>query len=118
MSTPVPAAHRGARVADIIVTVVLSAVLVVGSLSAAYTSIFGFAMATDSCFERCREEYVGDAFVASWGSVVVALLVTPIAVVVSAIKRKPMFVWPLLGIGIVVAGFAAAFHYVDLAQGN
>ena len=117
-SAPLPAAARAHSTADIVATALLSTALAMGSLFAGYVSLFAFGMSTDGCFERCREEYVGDAYAAAWGGIGLALLVTLIGVVWAGTKRKPMFIWPLLGIGIVVAGFVVAFGFIDLAMGN
>lgn len=117
-SVPPPVAPRAHNSVDIVVTAVLSALLTAGSLLAGYVTLFAFAMSTDGCFDRCREEYVGRAFGAAWGGIGLAFLVTLAGVVWAGIKRKPMFLWPLVGIGIVVAGFTVAFDFIDTAMGN
>jgi hypothetical protein len=105
------------RVMDWVLTTVVSALLLVGSGLVFYFSLF-LAMATDSCFERCREEYIGYAWAVTWGGIAVALKLTLVGVTVGAVRRRLMVVWPLLGIAIVVVSVVVGANLADAAAGR
>jgi hypothetical protein len=71
----------------------------------------GFAvMATDGCGgtpDKCDYGLINGAYVVAWGAIALAILVALVGIVVSAVKRRTMFIWPLIGGVILVAGMVA-----------
>ncbi|MFT4199968.1 hypothetical protein [Gordonia sp. (in: high G+C Gram-positive bacteria)] len=105
---PVPAPRRpmgAARIADLVATVVLSLIGLTAALLAAYLTLF-FAMATDGCSAtNCRTDLVGWAYLVSWGGAGLGVAVILAGVIASAVRRRVMFLWPLLGTALTVGGF-------------
>ncbi len=108
--------HR--HTADLVASAVLSTLLLLGGFALGYITLFFFAMSTDGCHERCREEFVGAAFTAQWLSVGLAVLVNAGGVIYAAVKERPMVTWPLIGMGVLTVGTIIAFQFIDKAMGN
>ena len=118
MTSPAEPSGKRRHTADLIGTAVLSALLLLSGLLIGYTTMFWFAMSTDGCHERCREEFVGAAFTAQWLSVGLAVLVNAGGVIYAAVKERPMVTWPLIGMGVLTVGTIIAFQFIDKAMGN
>lgn len=112
-----PPQAGGRRTADVVATVVLSVVLVLGSVLALGFSFFFVAITVD-CDEPCRTDLLSWAYVVTWGGIGLTLLGTVVAVWVSAARRRVMFVWPLLGIGCVVIFEIVALSLVHAVMGS
>lgn len=97
---------------DVICTAILSAVLLMVAAGAAWLSLF-FAFAADKCpSDGCQPvPYRVDAFIypVTWGGIGLALLIGAVGPFLSAWRRWRMFFWPLIAIGIVIAGLMAGF---------
>ncbi len=121
LAQPGPPAPRPAdtgRVVDIILTVLFLGVLLAGSAFIGYVTLFVYAMATDGCHGQCREEYLTPAFLVQWGGIALGVVVAIGGVILGAVKRWLMLVWPLVGIGLVLAATATAFALVNYAVGR
>ncbi|NNG96266.1 hypothetical protein [Gordonia araii] len=107
---PNRAPMTGWRIADIIATIVATVVFGVLAALAAYVTVF-FVMMGGSCHSGadCSTDLIGWAYLVSWGGAAVASLVVTVGVVVGAVRRKVMVVWPLAGTVIVIATFAAGY---------
>ncbi|WP_040871171.1 hypothetical protein [Nocardia exalbida] len=106
---PVPArpaaGQRAARTWDVVLAVVLYCVAAVLGLAAAYFTVF-FALATDPCgLDNCRTDYLGWAFVVSWGGTAFAIVGVTGMLILAAVKRWYMWYWPVLAIVLIVASF-------------
>ncbi|WP_248488946.1 hypothetical protein [Tsukamurella sp. PLM1] len=91
-------------VLDIIAGCTFWAVLSLLGMCAVYFSFF-FAMAADGCYSATRcphEELIGTGMVTVWGGVAAALLIALVGSLVSLVRRRCFWYWPLLGIPIVV----------------
>jgi hypothetical protein len=90
---------------DLVLTPLLGVALLLGS--AATFAFSGFAvMATDGCGgtpERCDFSTINTAYVVAWGGIALALVVGVLGIIIAAVKRKPMFIWPAVGLVILVA---------------
>jgi hypothetical protein len=98
-----PIRHRST--ADIVVTSVLGALLLTACLVAFWLSLL-FAMATDSC-NPCNMGYGNWAYPVAWGGIAVSVLLASVGVTLAAVRQSIMWVWPALGLVIVVGSFIA-----------
>lgn len=89
----------GFLVADIILTVVLALGLMLLSLFA-LLMVFLSPMATDRCYPDCGRG-VDVAWAAMWMALPVGVIVAIGGVVLAAVKRRVMFIWPLIG-GVII----------------
>jgi hypothetical protein len=70
-------------------------------------------MATDGCGgtrDKCNDGLIGTAYVVAWGGIDLAIMVTITGIVLVAMKRWPMWIWPVAGlvifvVGMVIGGF-------------
>ncbi|NKY27958.1 hypothetical protein [Nocardia gamkensis] len=100
-----PAEQRAVRTWDVVLAVVLYCVAAVLGLAAAYFTVF-FAFATDPCGpDNCRTDYLGWAFVVSWGGTAFAIVGVTGMLILAAVKRWYMWYWPVLAIVLIVASF-------------
>ncbi|MEU1547562.1 hypothetical protein [Nocardia sp. NPDC005745] len=100
-----PAGQRAVRTWDVVLAVVLYCVAAVLGLAAAYFTVF-FAFATDPCGpDNCRTDYLGWAFVVSWGGTAFAVVGVTGMLILAAVKRWYMWYWPVLAIVLIVASF-------------
>ncbi|QKT07816.1 hypothetical protein HUN08_11920 [Gordonia sp. X0973] len=114
-ATPIPAPKTsGARIADIVVTVLAFAALGIGCAFTLFFSLF-FAMATDPCGSGtgCRENLVGWGMLAVWVGAGMGIIVAIGGTIFGAVRRKVMFCWPLIGIALAAAGFFLGLYLVD-----
>jgi hypothetical protein len=102
---PPPAGKRPFTTLDLVLTPVLSVLLLVLCGLALVMSMFA-AMGMDSCGinHECSATLIGLAYACAWGGIGTAVLVALVGVLVSAVKRKTMFGWPIAGIGVLVLG--------------
>lgn len=104
---PAPARrHRSVTswVVDLVVGGALWAALALVSIGAVYMSIF-FVMAGDGCYsaEACPEqELIGTGIVTVWAGAAFALVIALVGSIVSLIRRRCLWYWPLVGIPVVV----------------
>jgi hypothetical protein len=100
---PTPPHRRPFTTLDLVLTPLLSVVLLLSCGVAVVVSMFA-AMGTDSCSsQRCSATMIGLAYAVAWGGVIASILVAAIGVLVSAVKRKTMFGWPVAGLVVLVA---------------
>ena len=82
----------------------------------------GFAaMATDGCGgtpERCDYGLINTAYVVAWGGIAAALLVAVVGIVIAAVRRGTMFIWPLVGGVIFVAGMVGGGFLLNAGVGG
>lgn len=111
-------ARRTARTWDVILGWTLFGFACLIGLCAAYATIF-FAFAADSCNDQtCNSDYIGLAFVVSWGGTAVALVGALVMLIVSTVKGWLMWYWPVIATAIVVGGFFAGFALAMNAIGS
>ncbi|MGB3605071.1 MAG: hypothetical protein WBA38_16165 [Gordonia sp. (in: high G+C Gram-positive bacteria)] len=84
-----------------------------GSLAVFYS--FFFAMATDACFtgSDCREDLVGPAMMSIWVAVGLAWLTALIGTIVSTVRRRMFFYWPLIGLVITFIGVVIGMQIIE-----
>lgn len=90
-------------VPDLIASAVLFVALCVAALGAFYASAF-FVMATDSCFSACDTTMLTIAYAVTWACLGAGVLGAPLGAAFFGRRWFPMFVWPLLGVVVVVLG--------------
>lgn len=100
---PPPAVRRST--ADTVATALLMALLVaVGGFAALWT-LFGM-MATDRCSpgpnDPCNDALIGVAYLVGWGGLALAGILALTGTIRASRKAQPMFVWPLMGLLLVV----------------
>lgn len=99
------------------VTCLLFVVLGLTALFGAILSMY-MPMATDNCGLRdCRPALMAVAQLLGFGSIAVALLGGPVGVFVAKSRGKRMFVWPLAGVVLIVAGVAGGMMLAEVAGG-
>ncbi len=92
-------------VVDIVVGGTLWAALSVVGMCAVYFSFF-FAMAADACYSdaQCpQQDLIGVGMVTVWVGTAVALLVAFVGTLVSLLRKRYFWYWPLIGVPIVIA---------------
>lgn len=108
-----PPHHRPAW--DIALTVLLG-VLLVGACGLGFLFSLFAGMATDVCSgnpDRCNFDLVNGAYLAAWGGIGLALLITLAGVIVAAMKKRVMVIWPILGWAIFIVSFAVGAVLLD-----
>lgn len=91
--------------ADIAISVVLFMFACGVGLVAAYATLF-FAFASDSCgYQTCNDSYMTAAFAVSWGGTAFALVGSLVMIVVAAVRRTMMWIWPTLALVVIVGSF-------------
>jgi hypothetical protein len=106
-----PSRHRST--ADIVVTSVLLALQLPACLVAFWLSAF-FAMA--DCRTECNTVYADLIYPVTWGGIAVSLLLASVGVILAAVRRSIMWVWPALGLVIVVGSFIAGAALTEAAS--
>jgi hypothetical protein len=109
MAIPHPGYHPPQRkafsVTDLVLTPVLIATLLLACAGGFVYS--GFAvMATDGCGgtpERCDYGLINTSYVITLGGIAAAVLIAVIGIAIAAAKRTPMYIWPSVGLAILVA---------------
>ncbi len=91
--------------ADVAISVVLFMFACGVGLIAAYCTLF-FAFASDSCgYQNCNDSYLTAAFAVSWGGTAFALVSLLVMIVVAAIRRTMMWIWPTLALVVIFGSF-------------
>lgn len=107
---PPPVPPRRHTVVDITLTVILSVLAVLAALTAVTLSFF-FVMATDSCgSRRCDYDALGTAYVITWGGVGLAILVGAVGIIVTAIGKWTMWIWPAVSLLLVALSTGIGLH--------
>ena len=102
-----PATANRPGTANLVTTILLFALLLGAGLLAVVLSGF-FVMGTDSCGSTeagCNTDPLFYAFVVVWGGVGLAVVGATIGTVVSGVRHRPTWFWPLLGLGVVLVSF-------------
>jgi hypothetical protein len=105
---------------DLVLTPLLSGLLLVGSIVGFSFSLFA-GMATDVCGgtpDRCNDGLIGGAYVTAWGGVGLAVIVAIVGITVAAVKRKPMFIWPIVGLVVFVAAMVVGGFMLNAGTGG
>lgn len=104
---------------DLISTVAVSIVLVVGAAMAAWISLY-YGYARDSCLTAdCPPAPLRTDtwfYPVTWAGTLSALVVAAIGPVVSLRWHRPMWIWPVIGIGVVIASYAVGFAVTEFAE--
>lgn len=53
--------------------------------------------------ERCDDGLINTSYVITLGGIAAALLIAVICIAIAAAKRTPMYIWPSVGLAILVA---------------
>lgn len=108
--------HR--RTTDIVATAILGAVQIVVTMFALLWSLL-FPMAADVCSssnDDCVDDVLGALiYPVTWGGIVLGAATAVLGVTFAVIRRRLMFVWPLLGIALVIGATAAGLFLTDAA---
>ncbi len=91
-----------------------------GALIGFYFSLFA-GMATDVCGgtpDRCSNGLIGAAYAVAWGGIALAMLVALVGVTIAAVKRKPMFIWPIVGLVVFLCGMVAGGFMLNAGVGG
>ena len=95
---PPPVPPKRHTVTDITLTVILGALAALSALGAVAFSFF-FVMATDSCGSRaCDYNALGTAYLVIWGGIGLAIVVGVIGIIVTAIGKWTMWIWPAVSL--------------------
>jgi hypothetical protein len=114
-----PPAKKPFSTVDLVLTPLLSGLLLLGCMAGFVYSMFA-AMATDACGTpgRCHDGLIGAAYAVAWGGIGLALLGTVIGVWIGAAKRTTMFIWPILGLVVLVAGMVIGGFLLNAGVGG
>lgn len=122
MNSPLPPPpHRQGRAtgSDVLYTVAAWVILAVIAATALWFSLF-FGFAADGCpTDGCPavplniDELV---YPVTWGGIAVGLAVAALGPIVSLWRHRRMWIWPVVGIGIVIAAFAAGVAMTAYSQ--
>jgi hypothetical protein len=116
---PLPPRKKPFSTVDLVLTPLLSGLLLLGSFVGFYFSLFA-VMATDGCGgtpDRCNDGLIGAAYAVAWGGIGLAVIVTIIGISIAAVKRRPMFIWPIVGLAVFVAGMVIAGFMLNAGVG-
>jgi hypothetical protein len=92
--------------ADIVFTAVMCVLTAVAALGSVWFSL-SFVMATDSCFaDKCDTSRLMWAYLVTWGGAGAAVLLAVVGTVIAANRATRMWVWPTLGLFLVIAALA------------
>jgi hypothetical protein len=97
---------------DVTLTSILSAVAGLAALTALGFSMF-FAMATDSCDERCNYSTLDTAYLVTWGGVAIAVVGGASGLIVAAKRGRPMWIWPALALVVIAASTLAGAMFAN-----
>jgi hypothetical protein len=117
---PMPPPKKPFSTVDLVLTPLLSGLLLFGSFVGFSFSLFA-GMATDACGgtpDRCNDGLIGGAYVVAWGGIGLAVTVTITGISFAAVKRKPMFIWPIVGLVVLVAGMVAGGFMLNAGTGG
>jgi hypothetical protein len=115
-----PQARKPLSTTDLVLTPLLSGLLLLGALIGFFFSLFA-GMATDGCGgmpDRCDNGLIGAAYAIAWGGIGLAVIVTVTGVAVAAVKRRLMFIWPVVGLVIFVAGMLTGGFMLNAGVGG
>ncbi|BBZ66730.1 hypothetical protein MINS_21590 [Mycolicibacterium insubricum] len=112
-----PEARRTGAVVDGVAAAVLTTLQIVGSALTWWVTLF-WAMATDGCFEHCREEFVYHAWKVTWGGLALGLVITVVGLWVAAKRQTTLSVWPVAGIAVGIIAVVIGAHLINIAAGN
>jgi len=87
-------------------------VLLAGAAFFAVLLSFFFVMASDSCGATgvtCNTDWIVYAYIVVWGGVALALVGATVGTIVGGLRHRATWMWPLIGIGVVVVSFVAGF---------
>lgn len=121
--TPVPVRTpmSGARIADIVATVLVGTLQVALSVIAVFWSFFfpdGVGLLLVVLLGAdCSDGLMVAAYGGVWGGVALAAALALTGVLIGALRGRLMFVWPLLGTLIVVIGTVVGTHLAEAAGG-
>jgi hypothetical protein len=112
MTSPTTTGRPGTG--NIIATVIFFVLLAGAAFLAVVLSGF-FVMATDSCGTTgttCNTDFVAYALIVVWGGVVVALVGATVGTLVSGLRHRTTWWWPLLGVLVVLVTFVGGLVLV------
>lgn len=105
---------------DVISTVAVSIVLVIGAGMAAWMSLY-FGHARQMCAtEGCPAIPVGNGdwfYPVTWGGTLGAFVIAAIGPFFSLRWRRPMWIWPVIAIGIIVVSYVVGFAVTGFGEG-
>ncbi len=87
---------------DAVATALVFFIAVAAGAASLFWSLF-FAMAADACDVQCNEALIGWAYLITWGGIAVAAIVAVVGVIVAFRRGRRMWVWPTLGLAIIIA---------------
>ena len=117
---PGPPPKKPFSTVDLVLTPLLAGGLLFGSVAGFYFSLFA-GMATDVCGgtpDRCNDGLIGTAYAVAWGGIALAVLITGVGISIAAIRRKTMFVWPIVGLVVFVVGMVAGGFLLNAGTGG
>lgn len=117
---PGPPVKKPFSTVDLVLTPLLAGGLLFGSVVGFFFSLFA-AMATDVCGgtpDRCDDGLIGGAYAVAWGGIGLAVLITVVGISIAAIKRKTMFIWPIVGLVVFVVGMVAGGLMLNAGTGG
>jgi hypothetical protein len=117
---PGPVPKKPFSTVDLVLTPLLSGALLFGSLVGFYFSLFA-GMATDVCGgtpDRCDDGLIAGAYAVAWGGIGLAVVVAVVGISIAAIRRKPMFIWPIVGLVLFVIGMVAGGLMLNTGTGG
>ncbi len=106
------------RTWDLVLAIVLYVLAVAAGLLAASITPF-FAMASDSCGAEsgCREELATWGILVSWGGTAVALGGGLVMMILAAVKRWQIWIWPTLALVLVPVSFLVGMALAEQVTG-
>jgi hypothetical protein len=112
MMQPATAPRPGAG--NLVATILLFALLLGAGLLAVVLSGF-FVMGTDSCSVTdagCNTDALFYAVVATWGGVALAVVGATVGTIVSGLRHRSTWLWPLIGLAVVLVSFVGGLVLV------
>lgn len=98
---------------DVTLGIVLYFVALVLAACSAYATIF-FAFAADSCSYGGKScDYVGSGMGASWGGAGLGVLVGAVMLPIAAWRRRPLWIWGVVPLILVIGGFLIGYRIVS-----
>lgn len=93
---------------DPVLTAALTGVLLLVMAGALLYSLFaGMATAACSPARPCDSDLINAAYPVTWGGAAVAVLVTIVGVIVAALRRRLLVIWPVIGWVIFLSTYLA-----------
>ena len=96
---------------NVVLTVIFFVLLAGAAFVAVLLSAF-FVMASDSCGATavtCNTDWIVYAYIVVWGGVALALVGATVGTILGGLRHRATWMWPLIGIVVVVASFIAGF---------